>query len=511
MNLIPNFFGYIRASLVEGGSNEDCHIQLLHREICEGIPVVEQTVRMTPPSLSLRSSKQLSGQPNLTAQAIAEAWKDLYSADQNPHGVINLGVAENSLMQEFLVQKLKENISRFESRHLNYQSLGGSSSFKEAMCHILNKYFNPAMTVKPNHLIGASGVTAMLSQLMYVVCDEGDVVLISKPYYSGFNHLVKQGVHLIGFEIDDPLDPSSVSKALEKAYLNHHGQPDGVKAVILCNPHNPMGYYVQEEVLSTYIRFCEANNHHLIVDEIYGLSVFEQGPTTNDPPGTQTTPNKFISTLSLDHQRFSFEPSRVHVLYGINFGCCGLRAGILISQNNPSLLQLITDLNLNQVQVSSLTEFSFASLILDSSGSHGHQDFLDSYVIENKRRLQQAYQTVTDRLNKLKIKYNKPSNGGFFLMIDLSRYLRNPPDTNNKDQQSEESAIIQEEKLFTTLLTEYKTYLAPGNVYHYPKPGFFRLTFTVPADQLDLGLQRLSQFMESFETLPALSNLQISG
>ena len=251
----------------------------------------------------------------------------------------------------------------------------------------------------------------------------------------------------------------------------------------------------------------------IIFDEIYGLSVFEQGPTTNDPPGTQTTPNKFISTLSLDHQRFSFEPSRVHVLYGISkdFGCCGLRAGILISQNNPSLLQLITDLNLNQVQVSSLTEFSFASLILDSSGSHGHQDFLDSYVIENKRRLQQAYQTVTDRLNKLKIKYNKPSNGGFFLMIDLSRYLRNPPDTNNKDQQSEESAIIQEEKLFTTLLTEYKTYLAPGNVYHYPKPGFFRLTFTVPADQLDLGLQRLSQFMEFFETLPALSNLQISG
>ncbi|EFP93298.2 uncharacterized protein PGTG_19066 [Puccinia graminis f. sp. tritici CRL 75-36-700-3] len=467
---------------------------------------------MSPSNLSLRSTKQLPGQPNVTAKAIADAWKDLYSEDKNPDGVINLGVAENSLMQEFLVEKVKESISRFEARHLNYQSLGGSSSFKEAMCHILNQHFNPFTCVKPEHLISASGVTAILAQLMYAVCDEGDGVLISKPYYSGFNHLVKQGVHLIGFEIEDPLDPRWVSQALDQTYLNHHGQPHRIKSVILCNPHNPMGYYVQEEVLSTYVRFCEANDLHLIVDEIYGLSVFEAGPTTNnDDPAPQKVPDKFISALSLDPHRHSFDPSRLHILYGISkdFGCCGLRAGVLISQHNSDLLRLITDLNLNQVQVSSLTEFCFSNLILNNSDHPDHQEFLESYLIESKKRLLKAHQTVTEKLKELKIDYNNPSNGGFFLMIDLSRYLREPSDL-NKDKQTAGGSRTEEEKLFQILLKEYKIYMAPGNVYNYPKPGFFRLTFTVPPDHLDLGLQRLARFMESYETLPPMSNLQIS-
>jgi len=153
--------------------------------------------------LSQRSTKQLPGRPNATAKATADAWNDLYSPDHNPNGVINLGVAENSLMQDVLVQKLKENLSHLEPQQLNYQALGGSRSFKEAMCCILNRYFNPVKPVEPGHLISASGVTAVLAQLMYAICDRGDGVLISKPYYSGFNHLVKQDVHLLGFEIQD--------------------------------------------------------------------------------------------------------------------------------------------------------------------------------------------------------------------------------------------------------------------------------------------------------------------
>ncbi|KAA1108789.1 hypothetical protein PGT21_025702 [Puccinia graminis f. sp. tritici] len=183
--------------------------------------------------------------------------------------------------------------------------------------------------------------------------------------------------------------------------------------------------------------------------------------------------------------------------------------GVLISQHNSDLLRLITDLNLNQVQVSSLTEFCFSNLILNNSDHPDHQEFLESYLIESKKRLLKAHQTVTEKLKELKIDYNNPSNGGFFLMIDLSRYLREPSDL-NKDKQTAGVSRTAEEMLFQILLKEYKIYMAPGNVYNYPKPGFFRLTFTVPPDHLDLGLQRLARFMESYETLPPMSNLQIS-
>ncbi|POW10400.1 hypothetical protein PSTT_06046 [Puccinia striiformis] len=455
---------------------------------------------MSSSNLSLRSTRELQGQPNATAKVIADAWKDLYSADKNPNGVINLGVAENALMQDFLVEKLKETFSRLQTHDLNYQSLGGSSSFKDAMCHILNRYFNPVVNVKPSHLLCASGVTAILAQLMYAICDEGDGVLISRPYYSGFNHLIKQGVTLVDFEIENPLDPSSVSKALDKAYLSHQGHPHQIKAVLLC-------YYVQEGVLSTYIKFCETNKLHLIVDEIYGLSVFEEGPQTdNDDGDPETGPNKFISTLSLDPHRLNFDPSRLHV-----YDSKGVDGPAFLIKQTTSRLRLLwsEDLNLNQVQVSSLTEFSFSNLILNNNkAGHDRQDFLASYLKENRIRLSTAHQMVTDSLKQLKISFNNPSNGGFFLMIDLSRYI----DSNDDEKETEGGTNnTAEERLFERLLKECKIYIAPGKVYNYPKPGFFRLTFTVPSDQLELGLKRLARFMESFESsAPPISNLSIS-
>jgi hypothetical protein len=47
-------------------------------------------VPMSPSNLSLRSTKQLPGQPNVTTKAIADAWKDLYSEDDNPNGILRL-------------------------------------------------------------------------------------------------------------------------------------------------------------------------------------------------------------------------------------------------------------------------------------------------------------------------------------------------------------------------------------------------------------------------------------
>jgi aspartate/methionine/tyrosine aminotransferase len=36
------------------------------------------------------------------------------------------------------------------------------------------------LVIRPEHILCASGVTAAISQLMYVICDEGEGVLISK-------------------------------------------------------------------------------------------------------------------------------------------------------------------------------------------------------------------------------------------------------------------------------------------------------------------------------------------
>ena len=52
---------------------------------------------------------------------------------------------------------------------------------------------------------------------------------------------------------------------------------DGVKirALLLCNPHNPLGKCYTVDALKAHFVLCKKYNIHLISDEIYGLSVFE--------------------------------------------------------------------------------------------------------------------------------------------------------------------------------------------------------------------------------------------
>jgi bifunctional pyridoxal-dependent enzyme with beta-cystathionase and maltose regulon repressor activities len=68
---------------------------------------------------------------------------------------------------------------------------------------------------------------------------------------------------------------------------------DGVKirAMLLCNPHNPVGRCYTIDALKALFALCHKHRIHLISDEIYGLSVF-------DVRGSKRTP--FTCVLSID-------------------------------------------------------------------------------------------------------------------------------------------------------------------------------------------------------------------
>jgi aspartate/methionine/tyrosine aminotransferase len=44
---------------------------------------------------------------------------------------------------------------------------------------------------------------------------------------------------------------------------------------ILCNPQNPLGRTYPRDTLLAYARFCEERDLHLVSDEIYAMSVYE--------------------------------------------------------------------------------------------------------------------------------------------------------------------------------------------------------------------------------------------
>ena len=64
-------------------------------------------------------------------------------------------------------------------------SLSGSTRLLAALSKLFAKYFNPLTPVLAEHMICGVGVSACLDQLCGKICDDGDTIMMSVPYYSG--------------------------------------------------------------------------------------------------------------------------------------------------------------------------------------------------------------------------------------------------------------------------------------------------------------------------------------
>ena len=94
----------------------------------------------------------------------------------------------------------------------------------------------------------------------------------------------------------------------EKAILRATNDGIKIKALLLCNPHNPLGRCYTADALKACMALCNKYGIHLISDEIYALSVFEIEGSTRTP---------FTSVLSID-PRGLLRTDQVHVLYGMS-------------------------------------------------------------------------------------------------------------------------------------------------------------------------------------------------
>jgi hypothetical protein len=117
----------------------------------------------------------------------------------NPNGYIALCLAENKLVQEHLAVRLIENpgtsINAFsDSVVYSYNGFLGLVQAREAVAYFLERWM---LRTEESHVINcdnialASGVGSLISNVLYLVLDSGDVVLIPAPYYAGYDHQAK--------------------------------------------------------------------------------------------------------------------------------------------------------------------------------------------------------------------------------------------------------------------------------------------------------------------------------
>jgi 1-aminocyclopropane-1-carboxylate synthase len=253
-------------------------------------------------------------------------------------------------------------------------------------------------------------------------------------------------------------------------------QKDGIKvrALLICNPHNPLGRCYDPEALVEYMKLCKKYSIHLIVDEIYALSIYK----TSEP-----NPIEFKSVLAIDYEKY-IDPNYLHVLYGFSkdLASGGFRLGCVLSRN----VDLITAL-------SSSSLFSWPSNFVETVAIRMLENttWMETFVKANQKQLGERAEFVRSALEEYDISYTKGASAGFFLWLDLRKYL---------GKGDPEKATLQSERSFKKGMLAKGVYLTSGEGLTSEYPGFFRLCFVKDENEVREGLKRLKEALEEFQT-----------
>lgn len=269
----------------------------------------------------------------------------------------------------------------------------GSNFLRASVANFVNAQFHPTKPLVMGSVSILNGVSSVIDSLAWCICDEGDGVLIGRPLYVGFvtdlENRAKVAPIYVDFGQEDVLGLGAIT-CYEQALREAAHRGITVKALLLCNPHNPLGQCYAPDVLEGYLAFCSNHKIHLISDEVYAMSVFPHQGNANPTP--------FRSVLSLDYEKL-IDPSLLHVLYGMSKDFCsnGIRIGAFISPQNPELHRAIR----------AVSKFAWSSSLADTAWSRLLSDktFLDGYLPLLTTRLTNAFEVCTGLLHELGIPY----------------------------------------------------------------------------------------------------------
>jgi 1-aminocyclopropane-1-carboxylate synthase len=189
----------------------------------------------------------LSSRGQSNASQLSIPWRfaksHTYDAHTNPNGLISFATAENWLVQKELHDyATKIQIPRAAFRYAF--STGGGPRLPSAFAKHINECFEPYWQVEGGDIMITAAATSMHEVLGYSLCAAGEGILTSRPYYGRFeiDFGNKVGVELVAADTDhEDCFQEGVVDAFEKALRESEKAGVKVRAVLVINPHNPLG------------------------------------------------------------------------------------------------------------------------------------------------------------------------------------------------------------------------------------------------------------------------------
>ncbi|XP_053576208.1 1-aminocyclopropane-1-carboxylate synthase-like protein 1 [Bombina bombina] len=434
---------------------------------------LNDTYNCTPfcsPYLSTRGNI-LSGFRGSSEEGYRAYHEDKYDEDKNPNGIINFGTSENKLCFDLMSKRLTQSdMNVVEPPLLQYPDWKGHMFLREEVARFLTYYCKAPAPLNPENVIILNGCGSLFSSLAAVLCDPGDSIMIATPFYGGITQSIflYSGIKLVYVHLESKISPPGTRpfqltvQKLEKTLQSARAEGSSIKALILLNPHNPLGDVYSLSEMVEFLEFAKRHSLHVIVDEIYMLSVFDESTT-------------YQSVLSLDKLP---DPMRTHVMWGVSkdFAVSGIRFGTLYSQNQDVCNGVASLCYFHGV--CGPIQYKIAQLLRD-------RDWINQvYLRVNHSRLRAAQAYIAEELRILGVPFLN-RGAGFFIWIDFRKYLQAP--------------TFEEEVILWRHFLDNKVLLSCGKAFECSEPGWFRVIFSDKTHRLQLGMQRIRSVLEKRE------------
>ncbi len=307
-------------------------------------------------------------------------------------------------------------------------------------------------TIDREWIIYTSGVVPAISAVIKALTVPGDKVVVQTPVYNCFFSSIRNN----GCEIvTSPLLHTGNTFAMDYDDLEKKVADPKVKAMLLCNPHNPAGRVWRREELVRLGEICIRHGVTVISDEIHCELVFLEH---------SYTPFASISDEFLQHSVTCISPSKA-------FNIAGLQIANIVCAD--AFLRAKIDRAINDNEVCDVNPFGvIATQAAYNEGEEWLEQLLE-YLYANFLYMQQF---CREHLPDFPITVLE---GTYLVWMDC-RVLDIPSET-----------------LEQRLVDEAGLWLNAGTMYGAEGEGFMRWNIACPRAMLVKGLKRFADFVRS--------------
>ncbi|HEY5586921.1 MAG TPA: aminotransferase class I/II-fold pyridoxal phosphate-dependent enzyme [Ruminiclostridium sp.] len=362
----------------------------------------------------------------------------------NQYGAINLsqGFPDFDPPKE-LIEALRQ--VAVEGPH-QYEITWGSKLIREAIAEKQQRFMNIKLNPDENIVVTCGSTEAMMAAMMSV-CELGEKVAIFSPFYENY----AADTVLCGAKpIYVPLIPPEFTFdriQLEDAFKQ------GAKALILCNPSNPIGKVFTEEELLFISQLVTKYDAFVITDEVYEHIVY--------------APNRHIYFASLPGM---FERTISCSSLSKTYSITGWRLGYVLGPQN------IID-NCKKVH-DFLTVGAAAPL---QKAALPGLAFKDEYYLELNKLYTQKRDFFLKGLDSIGLKYHKPE-GAYYVMVDVGEF-----------------GVKSDTEFAEKLIKDVGVAAVPGSSFFKEEVNnYIRFHFAKKKDTLEQALERLQNIHKFF-------------